>query len=199
MKIKQKNINDIRLRFLNLKSDDDLLELINDVAALIYPRPQKLVLEALLYLADTTSEYRFERIIIPKKNGQRRTIHAPYPAMNFVLKSINFILQYVDKPHKCAFGFVKNKSVADNARIHIQSKYVYNTDLKNFFHAFDGTMVYKFLSNKLGLSLEISDLLSQLITHEIKTIDASLIFSHNLFSINNNNEKQPISTLWGLS
>ena len=33
MKIKQKNINDIRLRFLNLKSDDDLLELINDVAA----------------------------------------------------------------------------------------------------------------------------------------------------------------------
>ena len=62
-----------------------------------------------------------------------------------ILRILNVILQCVSEPHKKATGFVPGKSIVDNARFHMDKHYVYNTDLKDFFHSFDRNRV------KMGL------------------------------------------------
>jgi retron-type reverse transcriptase len=46
-------------------------------------------------------------------------------------------LQCVFEPHPAATGFVRNKSIVDNARAHVGKQYVFNTDLKDFFPSID--------------------------------------------------------------
>lgn len=45
-------------------------------------------------------------------------------------------------------GFVRNRSIVDNAKVHAASKYVYNIDLKDFFPSIDQARVWKCLQLK---------------------------------------------------
>jgi hypothetical protein len=45
-------------------------------------------------------------------------------------------------------GFVRNKSIVDNAKLHVGSRYVYNIDLKDFFPSIDQARVWKCLQLK---------------------------------------------------
>ena len=40
-------------------------------------------------------------------------------------------------------GFVRDRSIVDNAKLHVGSKYVYNIDLKDFFPSVDQARVWK--------------------------------------------------------
>jgi len=51
------------------------------------------------------------------------------------------MLQAVYDPHPAATGFVWNKSIVDNAKAHTGKNYVYNLDIKDFFHSFDRNRV----------------------------------------------------------
>lgn len=84
-------------------------------------------------LAHPDSKNRYHSFEIPKKNGETRMIHAPKTELKVVLQSINLILQCVYTPHEAAYGFVEGKSVADNAKLHVNKNYVFNIDLKDFF------------------------------------------------------------------
>jgi hypothetical protein len=61
---------------------------------------------------------------------------------------LSFILQCVFEPHKAAMGFVRNRSIVDNAKLHAGSNYVYNIDLKDFFPSVDQARVWKCLQLK---------------------------------------------------
>jgi hypothetical protein len=45
-------------------------------------------------------------------------------------------------------GFVRDRSIVDNAKLHVGSKYVYNIDLKDFFPSVDQARVWKCLQLK---------------------------------------------------
>ncbi|WP_198913900.1 reverse transcriptase family protein [Tenacibaculum finnmarkense] len=95
-------------------------------------------LSSLSYYANySLCKKRYSQFKIKKKSGAERIINAPVEGLKIILKLLNFVLQHVYKPHKSATGFVLNKSIVDNAKKHIDSNYVYNIDLKDFFHSFD--------------------------------------------------------------
>ena len=39
--------------------------------------------------------------------------------------------------HHCAFGFTRKLSIVDNAKVHLNKKFLFNSDIKDFFHSID--------------------------------------------------------------
>ena len=147
MKIEQLHIDKIRTAFENMQSKEDLLQLMNEVKPMIYG--DKTVLFQLKQLTwysnPKLATKRYSSFTIKKKSGAERTIHAPVKGLKAIQKTLSFILQCVYEPHKAATGFVRDKSIVDNAKEHIGSKYVYNIDLKDFFPSIDQARVWKCL------------------------------------------------------
>ncbi len=147
MKIEQSHITHIRTAFQNMQSKEDLLQLMNEVKSNIYG--EKTVLfemkQLTWYSNPKLAKKRYTSFTIKKKSGSERTIHAPTKGLKAIQKILSFILQCVYDPHKAATGFVREKSIVDNAKEHIGSKYVYNIDLKDFFPSVDQARVWKCL------------------------------------------------------
>ncbi len=173
MKIEQKHINHIREKFAALQSKDDLVALLNEAKKMLYGDKFKPVqLKSLTYYANTQlCETRYTRFEIKKKTGGKREINAPIRGLKSILQALNLILQCVAEPHKAATGFVPNKSIVDNARQHVGNQFVYNLDLKDFFHSFDIKRVkYGFVDAPFNLSgerEELAYLLARLCTHPL--------------------------------
>ncbi len=147
MEIIQENIDQIKSKFGKIQSKQDLLELLNMAKKLVYGEksiPFKLQ-QITYYSSPKLSKKRYSSFTIKKKSGQNRTIHAPIKGLKSIQRVLGFILQCVFEPHPAAFGFVRNKSIVDNASIHVGSRYVYNIDLKDFFSSIDQARVWKCL------------------------------------------------------
>ena len=74
--------------------------------------------------------YKFS---IPKKSGGKREICAPYPILLMAQHWINEHLLSRQPIHPAATGFIKGKSIKDNASAHLNSKNILKLDLENFF------------------------------------------------------------------
>lgn len=159
MKIEQEHIDSIRFGFENMQTKEDFLYLLNQAKPLVYgENTSPFELKQLTWYANTQiNKNRYRRFTINKKSGSKREIHAPYPGLKAIQKTLSFVLQCVYEPHAAATGFVRNKSIVDNAKIHAGSIYVYNIDLKDFFPSIDQARVWKVLQLKpFNLNLEKS-------------------------------------------
>ncbi|MEY5049190.1 MAG: hypothetical protein RLZZ175_2549 [Bacteroidota bacterium] len=145
MEISPENKAQIKSAFANLKTKDDLLVLLNIAKELLYG--EKLFpfqLKQLNYHAHfELNENRYFKFSIKKKSGATRTIHAPNKGLKEIQKCLNLVLQIVYEDHqsKAATGFVPNKSIVDNAKVHTNMHYVYNIDLKDFFPSIEQARV----------------------------------------------------------
>lgn len=103
-----------------------------------------------LNLPVTDDEHKlYSEFEIQKKSGSKRIIHAPSsPDFKDVLSCIDYLIRSIYQPHSHAFGFIEGRNIADNARLHLQKNYVYNIDLKDFFHSFDLNRIKLSLFNK---------------------------------------------------
>ena len=150
MKIEQVHIEKIRTAFQNMQSKEDLLQLMNEVKPLIYG--EKTVLfqmkQLTWYSNPKLAKKRYTSFTIKKKSGAERTIHTPVNGLKAIQKTLSFILQCVYEPHKAATGFVREKSIVDNAKEHVGNQYVFNIDLKDFFSSIDQARVWKCLQLK---------------------------------------------------
>lgn len=182
MEIEQEHIDHIRKQFAELQNREDLVKLLSDAKNRLYGEEcTPIQLKSLTYYANPTlCKNRYQTFKIEKKSGADRTIHAPVIGLKSILRSLNFVLQCVYEPHDSAMGFVLGKSIVDNAVRHVGHHYVFNLDLKDFFHTFDRNRV------KMGLSFEpfnlkgdkepLAFLLASLCTHpfeidgEVKTV-----------------------------
>lgn len=182
MKLSQLHIDQIKSKFNALGTKKDLVALINDVNRFLYGDDyQKLSLKSLSYYSNPkVSKRRYTSFAVRKKNGGERIIHAPVNGLKHILRPLNIILNSIAEPHFKATGFVPGKSIVDNAKEHIGNHYVYNIDLKDFFHSFDRSWVkYGFMIAPFNLGKEKEDLaflLASLCTHpfevegEMKTV-----------------------------
>lgn len=182
MKLKEEHIDLIKTKFKAMETKQDLVDLINTANQLLYGKDYKpLFVRGFSFYANPKfCKDRYRSFEIPKKSGRARMIHAPVYGLNHILKPLNFILNIISEPHFKAMGFVPGKSIVDNAKPHVGRHYVYNTDLKDFFHSFDLRWVkYGFMMPPFGLGKEREDLaflLASLCTHpfeiegEIKTV-----------------------------
>jgi RNA-directed DNA polymerase len=182
MKIEQTHIDQIRKQFAEMQSKVDLVNLLSEAKNILYGEEcMPVQLKSLTYYANPEiCKKRYQIFTIKKKSGAGRTIHAPVKGLKSILRSLNFVLQCMYEPHEAATGFVLDKSIVDNAKKHVGHHYVYNLDLKDFFHTFDRNRV------KMGFMFEpfnlngdkerLAFLLASLCTHpfeidgELKTV-----------------------------
>ena len=94
-----------------------------------------------------------------------RIINPPKPELKDLQKRINtYLVNNIPLPYY-AFGGVKGKDNIRNARFHKGQKYVFQTDLKDFFPRITNRMVYAmFVEN--GFSHDVASLLTKLTTFQ---------------------------------
>lgn len=171
MKIEKQHIDQIRQRFASMQNKEDLVSLLSEAKNILCGKECKpFELRSLTYYANPVlCKKRYAKFTIKKKSGGERTINAPVSGLKSILRSLNFILQCVYEPHNAATGFVLNKSIVDNAKVHVGNHHVYNLDLKDFFHSFDRNRVKMgFIYEPFNLNGErepLAFLLASLCTH----------------------------------
>ncbi|MEQ3665663.1 reverse transcriptase domain-containing protein [Olleya sp.] len=171
MKLEKLHTEQIIKQFKSLKTKDDLVVLINKVNLILYgDNFISLTVKGLNYYANPEySDKRYSSFSIKKKNGGERIINAPVSGLMHILKPLNIILNCVAMPHAKATGFIIGKSIVDNAKLHVGKHYVYNIDLKDFFHSFDRNRVkLGFIYAPFNLSGHLESLaflLASLCTH----------------------------------
>jgi retron-type reverse transcriptase len=150
MKLEQAHIDQIRTAFEKMQSREDLLKLLNEVKPLIYgEKTVPFELKQLTrYANPKVGGKRYTEFKIKKKSGTQRSIHAPVNGLKSLQKTLSFVLQCVYEPHNATMGFVRDRSIVENAKLHVGSKYVYNIDLKDFFPSVDQARVWKCLQLK---------------------------------------------------
>ncbi|MBS1743113.1 MAG: RNA-directed DNA polymerase [Bacteroidetes bacterium] len=150
MKLEQAHIDQIATAFKKMQSKEDLLQLLNEAKPLVYgEKAVPFELKQLTWYSNPKlGGKRYAEFKIKKKSGTDRSIHAPVKGLKSLQKTLSFVLQCVFEPHRAATGFVRDKSIVDNARLHEASKYVYNIDLKDFFPSVDQARVWKCLQLK---------------------------------------------------
>lgn len=176
----QKTEENIKEKFLAIKSNKDLVNVLNLCKAELYGQDcKKISLKALNYYTNPKfCKKRYKKFSIEKKSGGIRNIHSPVIGLKVILRCLNFGLNCVYTPNKSAMGFVPGKSIVDNAKKHLRKNYVYNIDLQDFFHSFDRNrvkMAFLFEPFNFKKNESVAFLLASLVTHEIKISDQTKI------------------------
>ncbi len=175
MKLTEEQSKELRESFEQVKQVSDLVFLINAIIRNIYQNGEKIQIteKDFTYYANPklSLQRRYTSFIIPKKSGGERIILAPNPTLKFILRALNLIFQSYYHPPKGVTGFVTGSSVVDNARLHIASRYVYNIDLKDFFHSFERKRIKGLLMHPpfhLSDNEKLAFLIASAVTHPIE-------------------------------
>ena len=150
MKLEQTHIDQIRTAFDKMQTKEDLLHVLNEAKPMVYgDKAVPFALKQLTWYANPKlGRKRYVEFKIKKKSGAERCINAPVKGLKALQKTLNFVLQCVYEPHNAAMGFVRDRSIVDNAQLHEGRLYVYNIDLKDFFPSVDQARVWKCLQLK---------------------------------------------------
>lgn len=150
MKTEKRHIEFIKNAFAEMQSKRDFLDLLNYAKPILFgEKTVPFSLKQLtFYVNPKRSTSAYKKFYIKKKSGTLRTIYAPTNGLKAIQKTIAFVLQCVFEPHKAANGFVWDKSIVNNAKVHTNQNYVYNIDLKDFFPSIDQARVWKCLTLK---------------------------------------------------
>ena len=120
-------------------------------------------LSSLIY-PNTNKSYR--TFSIPKKNGEERIINAPKVMLLRIQQTFAKELSKIYTPRKGTHGFIKDRSIVTNAEKHVNKKYVFNIDLKDFFGSIHFGRVRNLLrSNPFNYSREGATILAQICCH----------------------------------
>lgn len=144
MKLQEEQAIYIREAFNSMKSKEDFLSLLNYCKVIVFGAEAiPFGMRQLNYHCNPkNNKARYYSFSIRKKSGAFRTIHAPNKGLKAIQKCLNLILQVIFEPHKAATGFIPDKSVVDNAKVHTGKNYVYNIDLKDFFPSIEKARLY---------------------------------------------------------
>jgi RNA-directed DNA polymerase len=116
---------EIRTKFYNLKTLDDLAELLEIPTSKLY-----------YYAYKAKLDDHYKKFDIPKKSGGKRRIYAPSSPLKIIQKKLSQVLQVVYFTKAPVHGFIRERSILTNARRHLEygrKKFILNADLENFF------------------------------------------------------------------
>ena len=109
--------------------------------------------------------YEYARFTIPKRRGGERTIEAPNDKLKALQRRILHRLLNPLPVHEAATGFVRGRSIVDNARPHVASGVVINLDLADFFPTITLDRVAA-LFRALGWDADSAAILSRICTSD---------------------------------
>ncbi|WED43378.1 reverse transcriptase domain-containing protein [Legionella cardiaca] len=104
--------------------------------------------------------------IIPKKSGSDRIIDAPKAKLKSIQRALVKEFNQIYLPRINAHGFICKRSIITNAKHHINKKYVFNLDLKDFFPSIHfGRVRNLFMSNLFSFTYEVATVLAHICCH----------------------------------
>jgi RNA-directed DNA polymerase len=173
-----------------IKQKDELLEILGNTKALTFKERQKyydviskvdsskfpvilntfhlanlfgLKWSELKNIIDKNHLYYHDFFILKRKTNKKRKISAPSKELFYIQKEIqNKILENI-AINNFAFGFVKDKSIFDNANYHIKSEKILSIDLKDFFPSIGFTQVYYIFYNICGYHSDVASSLAKIV------------------------------------
>ncbi|HTN46622.1 MAG TPA: reverse transcriptase domain-containing protein [Flavipsychrobacter sp.] len=147
MELNEEHIGRIRSEFAKMKTKEDLLKLLNKVKPFVFgSNAVPFELKQLTWYGNPNlGGRRYRTFVIKKKSGADRKIHAPVRGLRALQQVLGLILQCVFKPQAGVTGFVRGRSILDNAQFHTNQRYVFNIDLKDFFTSIEQARVWKCL------------------------------------------------------
>ncbi|WP_417465409.1 reverse transcriptase domain-containing protein [Kordiimonas sp.] len=98
--------------------------------------------QLLYYLYKKPIDTNYTVFEMEKRGGGTRTIAAPHTNLKLLQKAAAKILNEEYTPKKPVFGFVKDRSIIDNADRHVRAKWILNVDLKDFFGSIHFGRIY---------------------------------------------------------
>lgn len=106
----------------------------------------------------------YHTFYIKKKSGGYRVISAPNEKLKLIQNRIKE--KILDKIiiSDCAYGFIKNKNIIDNANQHLNQQIIMNIDIKDFFPSIKLNRVYFIFNKVCGYTKDISYFLMKLVT-----------------------------------
>lgn len=102
---------------------------------------------------------------IDKRNGGKRKLLIPGFNLKLIQTWILHNILYTQPVFTSATGFIKQKSIIDNATPHIGKKYIFKTDISDFFPSIKFKNVFLLFLN-FGYTKEVSNVLAILCTYE---------------------------------
>ncbi len=105
------------------------LESPEDVAAMLEVTYSDLI----YWIYRTPVDRRYTCFTVKKKSGGARGISAPTENTKILQQKLNQVFQVVYIPKYSVHGFVSRRSVRTNAERHVQRRYIFNADLRDFF------------------------------------------------------------------
>lgn len=94
-------------------------------------------------------EEMYDKIVIPKKDGDKRIIYSPEIHLKCLQKAILEFLYTQLKFPKYVVGFVPGKNTMDHARFHLNKKICIKMDIKDFFPSIYASSIYLNLCKRL--------------------------------------------------
>ena len=133
-----------------METISDLLALLNRIKKDEYgDRAYPFTYRQIIYFCNPNrTERSYKSFSIPKKSGGVRTISAPVRMLKSFQVCINRLLQAFYEVPACVTGFIPGKTVTDNAARHIGMRYVFNTDLEDFFPSIPQARVWGALKTR---------------------------------------------------
>lgn len=119
------------------------------------------------YIIYNSINYQYNIINIPKKNGGYRELNTPSENLKFIQRWILDNILYRVQCKENVTGFIPNKSIVDNAKLHVGKECIIGIDIKNFFPTIHFGRV-KGLFKSLGYSTHVSIVLANMCTYKGK-------------------------------
>lgn len=112
------------------------------------------------------NERRYAEHKIHKKSGGHRTLHVPNPSMKFAQRALLPLFEDVYEVRDPVHGFVRERSVKTNARLHVGKRYVLNVDIHDFFPSITAPRIQGLLtSGPYELTSNVAHIITQLCSH----------------------------------
>ncbi len=170
-KILGKNLKKFRKELKNTETSTALLEKFNapkiieplDLADFFNIDFLTLKKLCLVEKKESPSEFPYRRFSIKKKSGGNREILAPKKELKAIQNKIYKEILTKIAPSDWAHGFRFNYSIVTNATVHLNAKFIYNIDIKNFFPSIKFSQVLE-VFKRIGYSGLISSLFASLCT-----------------------------------
>jgi len=116
----------------------------------------------LLFIA-ARSDHAYREIRLPRPGRSDRILHSPRTPLRHVQQWIHRHILAPYRPHDAAHGFVRGRSIATSAALHVGRAVVITIDLADFFPTIEHRRVRKGFE-KLGYPFSVAVLLANLCT-----------------------------------
>lgn len=106
---------------------------------------------------------RYAQFDISKKSGGSRRIDSPISALKIIQRKLNQVLSAVYEIRRPVHGFVIDRNIVTNAKVHLGAKFILNIDLKDFFPSINlGRVRGTFMAHPYNIPADAATALAQI-------------------------------------